>query len=78
MGDRENQRAREIGEGRLGTQYLNGRHGTDYESRAGEREAVDVVLVSPSGQYPPREGQAVTIPLDYVLVIIPVSEVQAN
>lgn len=66
MGDRENQRAaREIGEGRLVAQYLNGRHGTDYEARAGEREPADVVLVSPSGQYPPREAQVVTIPLDF-------------
>ena len=66
MGDRENQRAaREIGEGRLVARYLNGTHGTDYEARAGEREPADVVLVSPSGQHPPREAQVVTIPLDF-------------
>jgi len=66
MGDRENQRAaREIEEGRLVAQYLNERQGTDYESRAGDREPADVVLVSPTGQHPPREAQVVTIPLDF-------------
>jgi hypothetical protein len=57
--------AREVEEGRLVAQYLNERHGTDYEARAGDREPADVVLVSPTGRHPAREAQVVTIPLDF-------------
>jgi hypothetical protein len=66
IGDREAQkRAWEVEQGRLVAEYLNGAQGTDYEARAADAEPADVILVSPSGRFPPRNAQVVSIPLDF-------------
>lgn len=66
MGDREAQKKeREVAQGRLVAEYLNKTQGADYEARAADAEPADVILTSPSGRFPDRDAQVVSIPLDF-------------
>ena len=64
--DREAQKmAWEVEQGRLVAEYLNGAQGTDYEARATDAEPADVIIVSPTGRFPVRDAQVVSIPLEF-------------
>ena len=66
MGDREAQKtAWEVEQGALVARHLNGAQGTDYEAKAANAEPSDVVLISPTGRFPDRNAQVVSIPLDF-------------
>jgi hypothetical protein len=55
----------ELDQGNRVAKALNFSEGTDYEVRPSGQEPADVILESPSGRFPSRPAQVVSIPLDF-------------
>jgi|SRR5271156_3866705 len=65
MTTREDKKQWELRQGFLVAKILNETEGSDYEAEPAKQEPADVILKSSSGEYPDREAQIVSIPLDF-------------